>query len=133
MGQGDFSRIKQVVDMLGLTNTFSNPNLKVTVFVPNNGAFSAAEKKFGGGGNTMQLLQQNKGIMQQVGGAREKGARGTARAVRARCLPGGAALRPAAHACRRADAPAAAPPRRPPSHRPCPCGRAARPAPPSPS
>ena len=68
LNQGDYSRIKEVVSMLGLTKTFSNPDLAVTVFVPNNGAFSAAEKQFAGasGGNTMALLQQNKGIMQQI-------------------------------------------------------------------
>jgi hypothetical protein len=36
LGQPNFSRIAGVIKTLGLTNTFSNPGLKLTVFVPTN-------------------------------------------------------------------------------------------------
>lgn len=36
MKQPNFSRIQGVISTLGLTNTFSNPGLKLTVFVPTN-------------------------------------------------------------------------------------------------
>lgn len=34
LNQSQFSRLKGIVDTLGLTKTFSNPDLKLTVFVP---------------------------------------------------------------------------------------------------
>lgn len=62
--ESDFSRIKQAADLLGLSTTFKNPQLKVTIFVPNNGAFDAAQKAFPG--VTMDVLQRNKALLQQM-------------------------------------------------------------------
>lgn len=63
LGQPNFSRIKGVVNMLGLTGTFSNPALKLTVFTPTNNAFASAEAKTG---ISFNVLAQQKSLMQQV-------------------------------------------------------------------
>ncbi|KAI8474415.1 MAG: FAS1 domain-containing protein [Monoraphidium minutum] len=63
MKQGQYSRLSTVVDTLGLAKTFSNPQLKLTVFVPTNEAFSNAEKRTG---ISIATLSAQKSLMQQV-------------------------------------------------------------------
>ncbi|KAI8475429.1 MAG: hypothetical protein J3K34DRAFT_404922 [Monoraphidium minutum] len=63
LNQPAFSSLKTVVNTLGLTGTLSNAQLKVTVFVPNNNAFAAAQKATGM--STAQLTSL-KSVMQQV-------------------------------------------------------------------
>lgn len=59
-----YTKIKQAVDFLGLAGTFGNPQLKVTVFVPNDNAFAAAQKR--NPAINEQVIMANKGILQQV-------------------------------------------------------------------
>ncbi|KIY93873.1 beta-Ig-H3/fasciclin [Monoraphidium neglectum] len=63
LNQPTFSRLNAVVSTLGLTQTFSNPALKVTVFVPTNTGFSAAEKATG---ISFATLQSQKSLLQQI-------------------------------------------------------------------
>jgi uncharacterized surface protein with fasciclin (FAS1) repeats len=62
--QSQFSTLKRVVGSLNLAPTFSNPQLKVTVFVPTDSAFDAARKKFPA--INENVIMSNKAILQQV-------------------------------------------------------------------
>lgn len=63
LNQPSYSRLNQVVDGLGLKQTFTNPALKVTVFVPNDAAFAAVERRTG---ISIGLLMRQRSLMQQV-------------------------------------------------------------------
>lgn len=63
LSQPNFSSLKQVVTSLNLASTFANPALKVTVFVPTNAAFTAAQKATG---ITAAQLAGLKSVAQQV-------------------------------------------------------------------
>lgn len=60
----EFSSIKEAADILGMTNTFANPQLKVTVFVPTNTAYNNALKSIPG--ISADTLKANKGLLQSI-------------------------------------------------------------------
>lgn len=63
LNQKQFSRLNQIVTTLGLTKTFSNPELKITVFVPTDDAFNKAAAA---SPVPIDSLLQNRAIVQQV-------------------------------------------------------------------
>ncbi|GBF89549.1 hypothetical protein Rsub_02267 [Raphidocelis subcapitata] len=63
LNQPRFSRIAGVLTSLGLDKTFSNKELKLTVFVPTNEAFAAAEAR---APVSADSLTSNRSLLQQL-------------------------------------------------------------------
>ncbi|GBF97744.1 hypothetical protein Rsub_10908 [Raphidocelis subcapitata] len=59
----NLSKLKAALYSSGLADTFSNKELAVTVFVPNNDAYSAAEAKYG---SMVSSLMANQSLMKQM-------------------------------------------------------------------
>lgn len=62
LNQPQLSKLKGIVDTLSLQSTFSNPQLKVTAFVPTDTAFNAALAKY----PVASSFLSNRSIVQQV-------------------------------------------------------------------